>query len=146
MLSKVAGAACVACALAFVGITSSVVHGQSGRTARDGVYTDAQAMRGSAIYKEQCATCHGPSLGGSLAPPLAGDSFTSTWGGPVLDIVNKIQNTMPANDFGKLTRPQATDLVAYVLQANKFPAGRADLPGDDAALKAITMPGAQVAA
>jgi mono/diheme cytochrome c family protein len=146
MLSKVAGAACVACALAFVGVTSSVVHGQSGRTARDGVYTDAQATRGGAIYKEQCASCHGPSLGGSLAPPLAGDSFMSTWGGPVLDIVNKIQNTMPANDFGKLTRSQATDLVAYVLQANKFPAGRADLPVDDAVLKAITMPGAQVAA
>jgi len=115
------------------------------RTARDGVYTDAQATRGSAIYKEQCASCHGPSLGGSLAPPLAGDSFTSTWGGPLLEIVNKVQNTMPANDFGKLTRPQATELVAYMLQVNKFPAGRVDLPGDDAALKAIALPGGQAA-
>jgi mono/diheme cytochrome c family protein len=127
-------------------LISTVVGAQAGRTAKDGVYTEAQASRGSAIYKEQCASCHGPSLGGSLAPPLAGDSFASTWGGPLLDIVNKIQNTMPANDFGKLTRPQATDLVAYVLQVNKFPAGRADLPADDAALKGITLPGAQAAA
>ena len=146
MFSRMAGAVCVACTLAAAGLTSSVAHAQSGRTVRDGVYTDAQATRGSAIYKEQCASCHGPSLGGSLAPPLAGDSFTSTWGGPLLDVVNKIQNTMPANDFGKLTRPQTTDLVAYVLQTNKFPAGRSELPGDDAALKAITLPGAQVAA
>ena len=127
-------------------LASSVAHAQQARTARDGVYTDAQAARGGVIYKEQCASCHGPSLGGSLAPPLAGDSFTSTWGGPLLEIVNKIQNTMPANDFGKLTRPQATDLVAYVLQVNRFPAGRADLSGDDVALKAIALPGAQVAA
>ena len=136
----------VACAVVIAGLTSGVARAQAGRTTRDGVYTDAQAARGSAIYKEQCASCHGPSLGGSLAPPLAGDSFTATWGGPLADIVNKIQNTMPANDFGKLTRPQATDLTAYVLQVNKFPAGRADLPGDDAALKAITLPGAQAAA
>jgi mono/diheme cytochrome c family protein len=133
-------------ALVVAALTSTVISAQAGRTARDGVYTDAQATRGAAVYKEQCASCHGPSLGGSLAPPLAGESFTSTWGGPLLDIVNKIQNTMPANDFGKLTRPQTADLVAYVLQVNKFPAGRAELSIDDAALKAITLPGAQAAA
>jgi S-disulfanyl-L-cysteine oxidoreductase SoxD len=132
-------------AAAIAALVSSVVSAQAGRTTKDGVYSDAQAARGSAVYKEQCASCHGPSLGGSLAPPLSGDSFTSIWSGPLLEIVNKIQNTMPANDFGKLTRPQAADLVAYVLQVNKFPAGRAELPGDDAALKAITLPGAQAA-
>ena len=62
-----------ACAVVIVGLTSSVAHAQPSRTARDGVYSDAQATRGGAIYKDQCASCHGPSLGGSLAPPLAGD-------------------------------------------------------------------------
>ena len=48
-----------------------------------------------------------------------------------LDLVNKIQNTMPANDPGKLTRPQTAAIVAYVLQAGKFPAGRSELGADD---------------
>ncbi len=120
---------------------------QQARTVRDGVYTDAQAARGAAIYKEKCASCHGPTLGGSLAPPLAGDAFAANWGGPLSAIVNKIQATMPANDaMGSLTRAQAADVLAFMLQTGRFPAGRAELPSDEAALKTITLPGAQTAA
>src|ERR1043165_8566868 len=119
---------------------------QGPRTVRDGVYTDTQATRGAAIYKEKCASCHGPTLGGSLAPPLAGDAFAANWGGPLSAIVDKIQATMPANDsMGSLTRAQAAEVVAFMLQTSKFPAGRAELPSEDAALKAITLPGAQTA-
>jgi len=32
---------------------------QQARSARDGVYTDAQAMRGQALYGMECALCHG---------------------------------------------------------------------------------------
>jgi mono/diheme cytochrome c family protein len=119
---------------------------QQSRTVKDGVYTDAQATRGAAIYKEKCASCHGPALGGSLAPPLAGDAFAATWGGPLSAIVDKIQLTMPANAMGTLTRAQAADVLAFMLQTSKFPAGRAELASDEAALKAILLPGAQTAA
>jgi mono/diheme cytochrome c family protein len=119
---------------------------QQSRTVKDGVYTDAQATRGAAIYKEKCASCHGPALGGSLAPPLAGDAFAATWGGPLSAIVDKIQLTMPANAMGTLTRAQAADVLAFMLQTSKFPAGRAELASDEAALKAISLPGAQTAA
>lgn len=119
---------------------------QQARTVRDGVYTDAQATRGAAIYKEKCASCHGPTLGGSLAPPLAGDAFAANWGGPLSAIVDKIQATMPANAMGTLTRAQATDVLAFMLQTTKFPAGRAELSSDEAALKAISLPGAQPSA
>ena len=125
---------------------SLAMQAQPPRTVRDGVYTDAQAMRGAAIYKDKCASCHGPSLGGSLAPPLSGDAFAAQWGGPLSAIVDKIQATMPANAMGTLTRAQAADVLAFMLQTSKFPAGRAELTSDDAALKAITLPGAQVAA
>ncbi len=118
---------------------------QQTRTVRDGVYTDAQAARGAAIYKEKCAMCHGPTLGGSLAPPLAGDAFAANWGGPLSAIVDKIQATMPANAMGTLTRAQAADVLAFMLQTSTFPAGRAELPSEDAALKTITLPGAQLA-
>jgi mono/diheme cytochrome c family protein len=113
------------------------------RTVTEGVYTAEQATRGQAIYKERCATCHGATLGGAQAPPLTGDEFMRVWGGPLADLVNKIQNTMPVNDPGKLTRQQSADLVAHMLQVGRFPAGRAELDADEAALKRITFPAVQ---
>ena len=47
---------------------------------------------------------------------------------------------MPANDPGKVTRPQAITLVAYMLQAGRFPAGK-DALSNDASLKQIGFPG-----
>src|ERR1051325_7494366 len=121
-------------ALAFVLVPSLSLQAQSPRTVRDGVYTDAQAARGAAVYKDKCASCHGPTAGGSLAPPLAGDAFAEQWGGPLSAIVDKIQLTMPANAMGTLTRAQATDGLAFMLQTSKFPTGRAELSSDEAAL------------
>jgi S-disulfanyl-L-cysteine oxidoreductase SoxD len=132
--------------LALLLLPSMSMQAQQSRTVRDGVYTDVQATRGAAIYKEKCASCHGPALGGSLAPPLAGDAFAANWGGPLSAIVDKIQATMPANAMGTLTRAQASDLLAFMLQTSKFPAGRSELSSDDAALKAVTLPGGQPAA
>jgi len=127
-------------------VPSLSIQAQQSRTVRDGVYTDVQATRGAAIYKEKCASCHGPALGGSLAPPLAGDAFAAQWGGPLSAIVDKIQLTMPANAMGTLTRAQAADVLAFMLQTSKFPAGRTELSSDEAALTMITLPGAQLAA
>src|SRR4051812_39487989 len=104
-----------ACALA----GSLFVAAQSpSRAAKDGVYSAEQAARGQAVYKDQCATCHGAALGGGNAPPLAGDAFIAIWGGPLSDLVDKIQKTMPQNDPGTLTRQQSADVVAYMLQGN----------------------------
>jgi len=129
--------------LAILLVPSLSMQAQQARTVRDGVYTDAQAARGAAVYKEKCASCHGPTLGGSLAPPLTGDAFAANWGGPLSAIVDKIQATMPANAMGTLTRAQASDVLAFMLQSSKFPAGRAELSSDEAALKTVTLPGAQ---
>src|SRR3954467_2729147 len=130
-----------AAALLLMLVPSIAMQAQTTRTVRDGVYTDTQATRGSAIYKEKCASCHGPTLGGSLAPPLAGDAFAANWGGPLSAIVDKIQATMPANPMGTLTRGQTVDVVAFMLQTSRFPTGRAELSSEDAALKTITLPG-----
>jgi mono/diheme cytochrome c family protein len=125
----------------FVGLFSPVAHAQQARTSNDGVYTDEQARRGQGVYKERCTACHGAALEGSVAPPLAGADFIRIWSSqPLSDLVNKIQNTMPANDPGKLTRQQAVAIVAYVLQAGNFPAGRSELGADEGALKQITFP------
>jgi cytochrome c2 len=109
------------------------------RAAKEGVYSAEQAVRGQAVYKEQCAVCHGPALGGANAPPLAGDAFIEIWGGPLSELVDKIQRTMPQGDPGKLTRQQSADVVAYILQVGKFPAGRTELKPDEAVLKQIAL-------
>jgi hypothetical protein len=85
--------------------------------------------------------CHGPALAGGLGPPLAGADFLRAWDKrPLVDLVDKIEKTMPATDPGTLTRAQATDLVAHLLKSSAFPAGSAELTGD-AMLKQITLVG-----
>jgi mono/diheme cytochrome c family protein len=126
---------------ASVGSFAVVLHAQQARTVTEGVYTGEQATRGQAVYNDRCASCHGATLGGAQAPPLAGDELNRVWwGGPLSDLVNKIQNTMPANDPGKLSRQQSADIVAYMLQAGRFPAGQAELGADEGVLKQITFP------
>jgi mono/diheme cytochrome c family protein len=106
--------------------------GQTPRTIADGVYTDAQAARGGTTYGAQCAACHGAALGGGLAPPLAGAAFLRAWDGqPLIELVEKIQKTMPATSPGTLSRAQAVDITAYLLKAGAFRAGAVDLPADD---------------
>src|SRR5262245_54447934 len=108
------------------------------QTVSQGVYTDEQAKRGQAIYKDGCSSCHGEMLEGRLGPPLTGDSFVGDWGkDPLSELAGKIRNTMPQGNPGKLNTQQVADIVAYLLQAGKFPAGRAELPSDEAALKRI---------
>lgn len=108
----------------------------------DGVYSSDQARRGQQIYQARCITCHGAMLEGVVGPPLTGGPFLSAWSErPLADLVDKIQKTMPLEQPGGLSRPQAIDLVAHLLQAGRFPAGRSEL--GDAALAQIAFPAAQ---
>jgi len=104
-----------------------------------GVYSAAQAAQGRDLYRAQCAECHGAALEGASGPPLVGDAFLSNWSArPLSTVVGKIQNTMPFSQPGSLSRAQSTALLAYMLQAGKFPAGRVALSDD--LLTKVTMP------
>lgn len=130
-------------ALAAIGVT----HAQTARSARDGVYTDAQAGRGQAVYDKQCASCHGQGLKGLAAPPLAGDAFAGNWQGqPLAELASKIQKTMPADGPGALSATDTADLVALILKGNSFPASRTELGSTEAALKAVAWPARPAAA
>lgn len=130
------------CVCALVGALSLTGHAGQGRAVSDGVYSGGQATRGQQLYQAQCATCHGAGLEGIVGPPLAGDEFLNIWAGaPLANLVDKIEKTMPQLEPGTLSRPQAIDLVAYILQAGKFPAGQADLSA--ATLGQITFPAAR---
>jgi mono/diheme cytochrome c family protein len=117
---------------------------QAAHTANDRVYTDAQAARGRTLYEQKCGTCHGEMLEGKSAPPLTGSDFLAAWGAqPLSELASKIRNTMPADDPGKITPGQTSDLVAYILQAGKFPSGSTELSTDEAALKSIVITAAK---
>lgn len=94
-----------------------------------GIYTNDQAGRGESAYRARCASCHGASLEGSdSAPALTGRDFTDDWNcANIADLFEKIQFTMPANRSGKLSDDQIADILAYILKANRFPAGTSAL-------------------
>ena len=138
----------IAATAGFIGAAAlGVTHAQTARSARDGVYTEAQAARGQAAYDTQCASCHGQGLKGLAAPPLAGDAFAANWQGqPLSDLASKIRNTMPADAPGTLTAANAADLVALILKSGGFPASRTELASSDEALKAVSWPARPAAA
>ena len=113
----------------------------------DGVYTEEQAKRGGAVYRQWCASCHGSELeGGEMAPGLVGGGFTSNWNGlTVADIFDRTKTTMPQDSPGALSREQVADVTAFVLSMNKFPAGTTELATQSEMLKQIkfeaTKPG-----
>jgi cytochrome c553 len=105
----------------------------------DGVFTDEQAKRGEDANVATCAHCHGKQLeGGEEAPALAGQNFMSSWkGSTVGDLVNRARRTMPEDDPGSLTLQQYTDVAAYVLRQNHYPAGKTELPIEEEKQKLI---------
>ncbi len=132
-------AAALLCAGALTGAFALTARAQPSRTVADGVYTAGQAARGAEVYRAQCVTCHGEALEGSVGPPLAGDGFLSVWSAlPVVELVDKIHNTMPLQATAPLSRQESIDLTAYILEGGGFPAGAAEL--SDAALADIALP------
>ena len=110
------------------------------RSVWDGVYTSEQAQRGEAVYARECARCHGQSLegNGEGTRPLVGIEFLSTWNGLTLgDLLDRIRLTMPLETPGKLKRQETADVLAYIVSANKFPAGTSELPRESERLKEI---------
>jgi cytochrome c len=109
----------------------------------------SQARRSALFYKEECAPCHGETLEGNgqtpraeelgrVIPPLCGDGFKGNWNRkPLSDLFDKMKATMPRDDPGKLGMEQNADLLAFILNFNEFPAGKAELPADPSPLTEI---------
>jgi mono/diheme cytochrome c family protein len=119
----------------------SLIAAQAPRTVWAGVYTEAQAVRGKQAYIDNCASCHGEGLqGADLAPALKGEDFLLRWSAqPVHGLATAIAKTMPLTAPGSLSDALNADITAYVLQVNKFPAGKTELPSDEAGLKSIDL-------
>ena len=112
---------------------------QSPGSVWDGVYSDPQAAHGAALYQTACASCHGDKLQGKgQTPALTGSGFVMNWSGMTLgDLFDKMQTSMPADKPGSLSRQQNASLIAYLLNANKFPSGANELSSDAERLRQI---------
>ena len=127
-------------ALTTIGGTPEAVRAQeTTRSVWDGVYTEAQAKRGEAVYRVKCASCHGVTLEGiETAGPLAGARFSANWNGvSVGDLLERVRVSMPNDRPGTLSRQQIADVLAYVFSVNRFPAGKAELARQTELLKLI---------
>ena len=111
------------------------------RSVWEGVFTEPQAARGAESYQYSCATCHSPDLEGDAGrdiPALYGDQFVRGWNRRTIkDLFDLINKAMPKDSPGSLKAETYADIVAFVLQANEFPAGAQELPVDVAALERI---------
>jgi mono/diheme cytochrome c family protein len=118
---------------------NALVMAQAPRTTWSGVYSEAQAKRGAELYSADCASCHGPDLGGvDSAPSLAGGEFNTNWNDLSLsDLMERIRATMPADKPGSLERQQIADIMAFILSKGNFPAGTTELPTQGEMLKDI---------
>ena len=125
---------------------SSTVSGSSPRidstrTTWDSVYSDSQAKRGESRYGVLCARCHQAELGGAdESPALTGGAFLGNWNGhPLSELQERIRTGMPPSSPGSFGLQDITDVVAYLLAYNGFPAGTTDLPVEEMALKGIVF-------
>jgi mono/diheme cytochrome c family protein len=107
--------------------------------AAPGLYTEAQAKRGEETYGKACASCHGADLAGDgQTPSLTGKDFDLQWSDmPLSDLFDRIRATMPADNPGSLKPAEVADVIAFILNKAKLPAGATELPADMAALKQV---------
>jgi mono/diheme cytochrome c family protein len=97
------------------------------RTVWDGVFSQDQADRGSGLYNSNCSRCHGEDLG-KLGGVLVGDKLMEHWREDNLgNLFNNIRKTMPPGPRGRLGDAEYVDILAFILSANRFPAGKSVL-------------------
>src|SRR6478736_818369 len=129
-----------ALALGVAAVGAQVIAQQPGA----GAFTAEQAQNGREAYRQNCASCHGPTLAGASAPELAGQAFLSTWRGkPTRELYGFIRDQMPPGGSDRLNDEGFASIVAFILQANNVPAGSQPLRADTAT---PIVPGAAAAA
>ena len=135
----------------------SRTNAQATRSVKESVYTVDQARRGREHYRTRCILCHldngqgrgaepeivGQSLereGDAEAPAVAGEPFLSKWNGKTAGAVyDLMRKTMPVGSAGSLSAQEYADVLAYLLELSKLPAGQQDLPAARDQLDLITI-------
>jgi cytochrome c len=113
----------------------------SGGTVWDGIFTEAQALRGEAAYRRSCAACHKEDLlGGGTAPALAGEEFFRRWNDSTVDdVVQTIRSSMPQDAPNSLDAQDYVNIITYLLKASGSPTGSGELTADRDRLKLVRV-------
>ena len=116
-------------------------------TVWDGVFTEAQATVGQAVYAGACGICHGRRLNGApedpdmrSTPPLARARFLRVWEGRSLaTLFEYTRATMPEDNPSSLTEQEYVDVIAYMLTVGGMPAGDDELQPDPRSLARVVI-------
>ena len=105
-------------------VETEVIETEEASTAALSYYTDTQASRGDRFFEETCLSCHSSS-------EFRGRSFQRTWRGrSVADLYDEVVYTMPDDNPGGLPTQTYLDVIAYILQMNRFAEGDIELSSD----------------
>jgi mono/diheme cytochrome c family protein len=104
----------------------------------DGLFTQAQTIRGEAIYPGACGWCHGHRLNGApddpdmrSTPPLARARFLRVWEGRSLaSLFEYTRATMPEDNPDSMTEQEYVDVIAYMLSVSGVPTGDEEFMAD----------------
>ncbi|HIF23848.1 MAG TPA: c-type cytochrome [Gemmatimonadetes bacterium] len=113
----------------------------------DGVFTEAQAERGGAVYEGACGLCHGRRLNGApddpdmrSTPPLARARFLRVWDGRSLaTLFAYTRATMPEDNPSSLTEQEYVDVIAHMLSVGGMSAGDDELQPDPQSLARLVI-------
>jgi mono/diheme cytochrome c family protein len=128
------GAVILAFALALVA--------QASGASAPALYTNAQAQSGGRTYAQQCASCHGAALEGSVGPALRGPNLVRLAKKTKLsvgDVFSFLALQMPLNAPATLSHDQYAAIMAYILKENGYPAGSKPLSYDAAMHSSVLM-------
>jgi mono/diheme cytochrome c family protein len=101
------------------------------RTVNDGVYTEAQAEVGEALYTEHCLLCHDKKY---FRPVL------KRWEGQPIGIMYTVLSTsMPESNPGFLTEKEYVDILAYILSLSRYATGDTELDYQNGALNELIV-------
>ena len=102
------------------------------KTTLSGVYTLEEADAGKELYAPLCGSCH-------LANnPHTAPEFRKKWTGkPLSELFAVMRTTMPKNDPASLSDEDYGVILAYMLQLNNMPSGKAYLSTDTLELRKI---------
>lgn len=73
---------------------------------------------GLELYREHCATCHGPDGGGYLGPAIIGPDAALQSYGNAQRLLHYISTAMPQNSPGSLSEKTYLGLLAFLLIKN----------------------------